>query len=88
MSCHKPVTGLYLVDQTKKDDAGDQITYEDGAVINMDCGTYAENGAKQLDVKCVTEDGIASSDISGFTCKVTMVTRIIRSSHSMRQGKL
>lgn len=71
MSCHKPVTGLYLVDQTKKDDAGDQITYEDGAVINMDCGTYAENGSKQLDVKCVTEDGIASSDISGFTCKVT-----------------
>lgn len=73
MECHKPVTGLYLVDQTEKDDAGNQITYEDGAVINMDCGTYPRNGSKKLDVKCVTEDGLASKDISGFTCKVTDV---------------
>lgn len=71
MECHKPVTGLYLVDQNEKDDAGNQITYENGAVINMDCGTYPRNGSKKLDVKCVTEDGLASKEISGFTCKVT-----------------
>lgn len=71
MECHKPVTGLYLVDQNEKDDAGNQITYENGAVINMDCGSYPRNGSKKLDVKCVTEDGLASKEISGFTCKVT-----------------
>lgn len=37
----------------------------------MDCGSYPRNGSKKLDVKCVTEDGLASKEISGFTCKVT-----------------